>query len=163
MKTIKTLALVVIALLMAENVAAQLPAVTLKSIEGKTVNTAKLANDGKPFVITFFATWCKPCQRELKAIHEVYADWQDETGMKIIAVSIDEGQNVNKVKPLVDANGWEYEVLLDANGDFKRAMGVGPIPALFILDGNGKIVDRHTGYTDGSEEDIIKKIRNLVE
>lgn len=163
MKTIKTLALVVIALLMAENVAAQLPAVTLKSIEGKTVNTAELANDGKPFVITFFATWCKPCQRELKAIHEVYADWQDETGMKIIAVSIDEGQNVNKVKPLVDANGWEYEVLLDANGDFKRAMGVGPIPALFILDGNGKIVDRHTGYTDGSEEDIIKKIRNLVE
>lgn len=161
MKTLKTMALVVIALLMAENLMAQLPAVTLKSIEGKTVNTAKLSNDGNPFVITFFATWCKPCQRELKAIHEVYADWQDETGMKIIAVSIDEGQNVNKVKPLVDASGWEYEVLLDANGDFKRAMGVGPIPALFIIDGDGKIVDRHTGYTDGSEEEIIKKIRAL--
>ena len=142
---------------------AQLPAVSLKTIDGKTINTAELSNDGKPFIISFFATWCKPCNRELKAIQEVYADWQDETGMKIIAVSIDEGQNVNKVKPLVDANGWEYEVLLDANGDFKRAMGVGPIPALFILDANGKIVDRHTGYTDGSEEDIIKKIRNLVE
>lgn len=163
MKTFKTLVLVVIAFFMTENLFAQLPSVTLKSIEGKTVNTAKLSNDGKPFVITFFATWCKPCQRELKAIHEVYADWQDETGMKIIAVSIDEGQNVNKVKPLVDASGWEYDVLLDSNGDFKRAMGVGPIPALFIVDGNGKIVDRHTGYTDGSEEEIIKKIRALVE
>lgn len=163
MKTFKTLVLVVIAFFMTENLFAQLPSVTLKSIEGKTVNTAQLSNDGKPFVITFFATWCKPCQRELKAIHEVYADWQDETGMKIIAVSIDEGQNVNKVKPLVDASGWEYDVLLDSNGDFKRAMGVGPIPALFIVDGNGKIVDRHTGYTDGSEEEIIKKIRALVE
>ncbi len=162
MKTIKTLALVVMAMFLTENIAAQLPSVTLKTIEGKTINTAKLSNDGKPFVITFFATWCKPCQRELKAIHEVYADWQDETGMKVVAVSIDEGQNVNKVKPLVDASGWEYEVLLDANGDFKRAMGVGPIPALFIVDGNGKIVDQHSGYTDGSEEEIIAKIRSLL-
>ena len=56
MKTIKTLALVVMALFLTENLAAQLPSVTLKTIEGKTINTAKLSNDGKPFVITFFAT-----------------------------------------------------------------------------------------------------------
>ena len=58
MKTIKTLALVVMALFLTENLAAQLPSVTLKTIEGKTINTAKLSNDGKPFVITFLATWC---------------------------------------------------------------------------------------------------------
>lgn len=163
MKPLKKLTLVALLLIGSTVAYAQLPAVTLKTIEGKTVNTAKLSNDGKPFVITFFATWCKPCHRELKAIHEVYPDWQDETGMKVIAVSIDEGQNVNKVKPLVDASAWEYEVLLDSNGDFKRAMGVSTIPALFIIDGDGKIVDRHTGYTDGSEENIIEKIRELVD
>ena len=162
MKAFKKLTLVALLLIGSTVAYAQLPAVTLKTIEGKTVNTAKLSNDGKPFVITFFSTWCKPCHRELKAIHEVYPDWQDETGMKVIAVSIDEGQNVNKVKPLVDASAWEYEVLLDSNGDFKRAMGVSTIPALFIIDGNGKIVDRHTGYTDGSEENIIEKIRELL-
>ena len=79
---------------------AQLPSVMLRNIEGKTVNTAELSNDGKPFVISFFASWCKPCLRELKAIHEVYPDWQDETGVKVIAVSIDEGQNSSKVKPI---------------------------------------------------------------
>ena len=141
---------------------AQLPSVTLKDINGKTVDTAKLQNDGKPFIISFFATWCKPCNRELKAISEVYADWQDETGVKVIAVSIDQAQNIQKVKPVVDGYGWEYEVLLDPNSDFKRAMGVNMIPAVFVIDGNGKIADTRSGYTEGSEEHLIEKVRELI-
>lgn len=141
---------------------AQLPSVTLKTIEGKSIDMATLNNNGKPFVISFFATWCKPCQRELKAIHEVYSDWQDETGMKIFIVSIDDGQNVAKVKPMVDGYGWEYDVLLDPNSDFKRAMGVNMIPAVFIFDGTGKLVDTRSGYTEGSEEHIIDVVRKLM-
>lgn len=141
---------------------AQIPQVTLKDINGNTVNTAELSNDGKPFVISFFATWCKPCMRELDAISEVYQDWQDETGMKIIIVSIDDGQNVAKVRPLVDSKGWEYEVLLDPNGDFKRAMNVQMVPSLFILNADGSVVDSRTGYADGSEEHIIELIRTLI-
>ena len=141
---------------------AQLPSVTLKDINGKTVDTATLQNDGKPFIISFFATWCKPCNRELKAISEVYADWQDETGVKVIAISIDQAQSVAKVKPLVDGYGWEYEVLLDPNSDFKRAMGVNMIPAVFIIDGDGKIAESRSGYTDGSESHLIDKVRELI-
>lgn len=141
---------------------AQLPSVSLKSIDGKTVDTAKLENGGKPFIISFFATWCKPCNRELNAIHEVYPDWQDETGVKVVAVSIDQAQNIQKVKPLVDSNGWEYDVLLDPNGDFKRAMGVNMIPHVFIVDGQGKIVESRSGYTEGSEAHLIEKVRELL-
>ena len=72
---------------------AQLPSVTLKTMDGKTVNTDTLKNDGKPFIIDFFATWCKPCNRELDAISEVYDEWKEDTGVKIFAVSIDQGQN----------------------------------------------------------------------
>lgn len=79
--------------------AAQLPSVQVKDLSGKTVDTATLSNDGNPFLISFFATWCKPCMRELKAIHELYPDWQDETGVKMYIVSIDEAQNTHKVKP----------------------------------------------------------------
>ena len=141
---------------------AQLPSLKLKTIDGKTVDTATLSNDGKPFIIDFFATWCKPCNRELKAIHEVYPDWQEETGVKLIAVSVDQAQNINKVKPMVDEYGWEYDILLDPNSDFKRALGIQMIPYVLIVDGNGNIVYKHNGYTDGAENELIEKVRELV-
>lgn len=141
---------------------AQLPSCTLKTIDGKTIDASTLNNDGKPFVIDFFATWCKPCIRELRAISEVYPDWQEETGMKVYAISTDQGQNINKVKPLVDSEGWEYEILIDQNSDMLRALGIQMIPHVLIIDGNGNIVDSRSGYTEGSEEHIIEKIRSLV-
>lgn len=140
----------------------QIPQVTVKTMNGKTVRTDTLTNGGKPTIIDFFATWCKPCNRELDAISEVYADWQQETGVKLIAVSIDEGQNTNKVKPFVDNHGWEYEVLLDPNGDLKRALGIQMIPYVLIVDGKGDIVYRHAGYTDGAEFELIEKVRELT-
>ena len=141
---------------------AQLPKVTLKDINGKAVTTDTLSNNGKPFIIDFFATWCKPCNRELDAISEVYEDWQDETGVKIFAVSTDQAQNINKVKPLVDNHGWTYDVLLDTNSEFMKALGIQMIPATFVLDGNGKIVYRHVGYNEGEEQELIEKVRELV-
>ena len=141
---------------------AQLPSVKLKDINGKVIDTATLSNDGKPFIISFFASWCKPCNRELKAINEVYADWQDETGVRLVAISIDEAQNAQKVKPMVDAAGWEYQVLLDPNSDFRRAMGVNMIPHVFVIDGNGKIVESRSGYTEGGEQYLIEKVRELI-
>lgn len=153
---------VIAALLIACAASAQLPSVELKNLEGKVVNVSQLSNDGKPFVISFFADWCHPCKRELRAIHEVYADWQDETGMKLIAVSEDEAHNINKVKPTVESEGWEYDVLLDPNGDFMRAMGVQAIPHIFVLDGKGNIVYSHSGYTEGSEQAVIDKIREIL-
>lgn len=156
----KKIFLAIIALVMALPALADLPSVQLKDMNGNAINTAELSNDGKPFVISFWATWCKPCKRELMAIDEVYADWQDETGMKLIVVSIDEAQNAERVKTAVA--GWEYEVILDPNGEFKRQMGVQNPPHTFIVDANGNIVWNHQGYTDGCEEEIIKKIRELI-
>ena len=141
---------------------AQLPSVQLKDLNGKPLDSATLSNDGKPFVISFWATWCKPCIRELMAFHEVYEDRVEETGVKIYAISIDEAQNSTKVKPLADARGWEYEILLDQSGDFARSLGCQNPPHLVILDGNGKIVESHSGYTEGSEDHVYEIIKNLV-
>lgn len=159
MKKFLSLSLLVLS---AQTVFAQLPKISLNDINGKVVETDTLSNGGRPFIIDFFATWCKPCNRELDAIHEVYADWQEETGVKIYAVSIDQAQNINKVKPLVDNHGWKYDVLLDPNGDLKRAFGIQMIPYVLIVDGKGNIVYKHQGYTDGAEEELMEKVRSLV-
>lgn len=159
MKKFLSLSLLVLS---AQTVFAQLPKISLNDINGKVVETDTLSNGGRPFIIDFFATWCKPCNRELDAIHEVYADWQEETGVKIYAVSIDQAQNINKVKPLVDNHGWKYDVLLDPNGDLKRAFGIQMIPYVLIVDGKGNIVYKHQGYTDGAEEELMEKVKSLV-
>ena len=67
------------------------------------------------------------------------------------------------MKPFVDNHGWEYDVLLDPNSDFRRALGVAMIPHVFIVDGKGNIVESRSGYTEGSEGHLIEKVREILE
>lgn len=140
-----------------------LPEVTVKTITGESFNTLDIENDGNPIIISFWALWCHPCIKELTTIADVYEDWQDETGVKLYAISIDDARSTAKVGPLVNGKAWEYEVLLDPNGDFKRAMNVNMIPHTFVLDGNKNIVWQHTSFAEGAELDlieVIKKVKN---
>jgi cytochrome c biogenesis protein CcmG, thiol:disulfide interchange protein DsbE len=138
-----------------------LPKVDLKTLENTIINSSGFENDGNPIVISFWATWCKPCIKELSTIAEVYEDWQDETDVKIIAISIDDARNMSKVKPKVNSEMWEYEVYCDPNGDFKRAMGVGGVPHTFLLNSKKEIVWQHTGYKDGDEYELYEQIEAL--
>ncbi|HOP45342.1 MAG TPA: TlpA disulfide reductase family protein [Flavobacteriales bacterium] len=139
-----------------------LPSVNLRSMDGKTVDTKTWNNGGKPMIVNFWATWCSPCKRELTAIAEKYDQWQEETGVKLIAVSIDDARSSARVAPYVNGQDWDYEVYLDPNGDLKRAMNVNNVPHTFLIDGNGKIVWQHTNYEPGDENELYKKVKELA-
>ncbi len=140
----------------------QIPSADVKTLDGKTINTSTISNDGKPIIISFWATWCKPCVKELSAISDVYEDWVDETGVKLIAVSIDNARSMKRVAPYVNGKAWDYEVLLDPNGDFKRVMNVVNVPHTFLIDGKGKVVYQHTSYADGDEEELYELVKKLA-
>jgi len=137
----------------------KLPSIDVKNTEGKTINTSTFANDGKPMVISFWATWCTPCKKELNEIAEVYSDWQKATGVKVIAISIDDSKTSVKVKPYIDAKAWEYEVYLDVNSDLKRAMNVINVPHTFVINGSGEIVWETNVYTEGG----IHKLDSVIQ
>ena len=138
-----------------------LPSIELKNMNGKTVNISELGLKG-PLVISFWATWCSPCKKELNTIHEIYQDWQDETGVTLVAVSIDDSKTKNNVPIYVNGKGWEYMVLMDPNGNLKRAMGVNNIPHTFLINTNGKIVYSHNNYASGDEDHLYDEILKLV-
>jgi len=138
-----------------------LPKVDIKDVEVNPFSTSDIKNDGKPIIISFWATWCKPCIKELTTIADVYDDWVVETGVKLYAVSIDDSRSTNQVRPLVNGKAWDYTVLLDPNGAFKRAMNVGPIPHTFLLNANGEIVWQHTSFSEGGELELIDLVRKL--
>jgi len=139
-----------------------LPSVDVKTIDGKSININSINNNEMPIVINFWATWCKPCKKELNNIAEVYDEWQDETGVKIIAVSIDDTRSMSKVVPYINSVGWEYEVYLDPNGDLKRSMGVSTVPHTFLLNSKKEIVWQHRGYVDGDEDELFDEIQSLI-
>lgn len=129
------------------------PSITVKNINGESVDFKKSIEPGKINIISFWATWCAPCIKELQAIDAKYTEWQEKYNVKLIAVTIDDSRNVKKVKPKVLGEGWTYEIILDENQDLARAMNVNNPPMTFIVDAEGKIVYSHQGYTPGAEDE----------
>lgn len=139
-----------------------IPKMELRTMDGKTITTDSITNGERPIIMSFWATWCKPCIKELNTFAEHYDEWVEETGVKLFAINVDDQRTFASVKTLVNGKGWPFVVYCDPNGEFKRAMNVVNIPHTFVLDGERKVVWQHSTFAEGSEEEVIQVVKNLI-
>ncbi|MEO7175450.1 MAG: TlpA disulfide reductase family protein [Saprospiraceae bacterium] len=157
------IALLMVATMPALQAQKSIPDVNLKSLDGKTVKISDLTKNGKITVLSFWATWCSPCKKELDAVADLYPEWQKDYNMQMIAITVDDSRSLIKVKPMVTEKGWEYIVLSDVNKELQTALNFQTVPQTFLLDSSGQIVWSHSGYNPGDEFELEEKIKKLKE
>ena len=138
-----------------------MPSIKLKDINGKDVDLKELTNKGKTTIVSFWATWCGPCKKELDNINLHIDEWKKKYGVEVIAISIDDSRNVMKVKPFVNGKKWDFTVLTDVNQDTKRVLNFENVPYTLLVDKTGNIVYKHNSYVEGDEEILEQKIAAL--
>lgn len=138
--------------------AANPPLFELKNLDG---GSYALQDDlGKSvIVLDFWATWCKPCLRELPHINTIYEKYR-EKGLKVYAISVDDASSTSSIKPTLKRYSFTMPILLDPNSDVIRKYNANRnIPFLVIIGSDGQIVRDFTGYKPGDE----KLVEELVE
>jgi len=139
-----------------------LPSANIKTLEGQSINVQELGKTGKITVISFWATWCSPCKKELDAIADYYEEWQEKYGVELVAISVDDARSAAKVPGMVKEKGWKYRVLLDPGKELQTAANIQAVPHTYVLDQNGHIIFEHNGYTPGDELELEELFKDLV-
>ncbi len=156
------LLLAVLIIIISLNINAQqkAPNFKLEDLNGEYVELKNLLGKG-PLLISFWATWCKPCVEELSEYKKLYSEYKAK-GFNIIAISTDDEKTVAKVKPFVKSKDYNFTVLLDTNSEVARKYYVQNVPYTFLLDEKGNIVYSHLGYKKGDELQVKKKVEALL-
>jgi thiol-disulfide isomerase/thioredoxin len=152
------------ALFLALQVHAQdLPDTEIKDVNsGKKVAFNDIVEKGKVTVISFWATWCVPCKKEIKNMSLKLPVWKKEADFNYMTISIDEARAEGLVRTFALSQGWTFPYYIDANSDLKRSLSFQSVPYTIIIDKTGKVAFSHTGYEEGGEEEIFAKIKELA-
>ncbi len=135
------------------------PNFTAPDLEGNKVELNVLLGQG-PILISFWATHCKPCVKELNKLQKRYPEYRKK-GFEILAVDVDGPRSVSRVKSKVKGLKWKFPVLFDTNRDIYRKYHVLGIPHTVLIDQDKKIRYTHTTYRSGDEKIIWEKVDEI--
>lgn len=139
-----------------------LPKVLLRKLDGTKIYASELGNHGKPFIINFWATWCKFCLAELNTVSPLYSKWQEETGVKPIAISTDREPKEGFVKNFVEKRKWPYEIFIDYKQRLYKHFKIQEVPHTMMVDSTGHILWQKIGFNPGDEAEIIQAYRQIT-
>ena len=140
-----------------------LPTTQIKDVStGKKTPFDQTIEKGKVTLISFWATWCVPCKKEINNLSEVMPEWTKSMDFDLVAISIDDTRNQAKVKSYVNGQKWDFRTYMDPNQDLKRLLNFQTIPYTIVYDKDGRVAYTHTGYVEGDETILREKIRELL-
>jgi peroxiredoxin len=137
------------------------PDFTIEDLDGDNFTLSELLENG-PVVISFWATWCKPCIRELPHLQEMYNTYRDR-GFSMLAISVDSPRSLSKVKSFIKGHNYTFTVLLDPNKDVSRKFNAHLFPYTFVINTEGEIVYKSYGYRPGDEKKVEKQLLDLLD
>ena len=141
----------------------ELPDTQIKDVNSsKKVAFNETFAKGKVTLVSFWATWCVPCKKEIKNICAKLPAWQKEADFNYMTISIDESRAEGLVRSYAISQGWKFPFYIDPNSDLKRSLNFQSVPFTMIVDKNGKVAFMHSGYEEGAEEEVFAKIKELV-
>jgi len=126
---------------------------------GGTLGTSQLR--GKPFILTFWATWCDPCKKELPALAAAYRKHKAE-GLEVVAINVD--RSSSKVAPFLETMPLPFPVILDPGKDIMKRFHsrTGGVPLTFYVQADGKIRQRSTGFDAKKMREFNESVEALL-
>ena len=143
--------------------------------EGKRLRKFQSQPDRYGVLMSFFATWCVPCMKELPILEEVYQKYKDER-IKFFLVDITEAtrnnpgevygmayKDVPKAGPFLKEKGVTMQILYDTRGTAMKRYNAQILPRLFMMDGNRKITLTRKGFHEGQEEKFKQELSEEID
>jgi thiol-disulfide isomerase/thioredoxin len=126
------------------------------TLNGDAVETTQFA--GRVMVVTFWASWCGPCRREMAMLEPLQRAAKDR--VKVVAVNIEDRKTFRKIATTLS----EFQLTLtnDPNKWSADQYGVGGIPHMVIIGKDGKVVNVHTGYGEGALDGLLREINTAI-
>jgi len=137
------------------------PDLKARDLYGKRFALSEALAEG-PVVVTFWTTWCKPCRKEMPELGRL-VDAYGEKGFQVIAVNGDGPVDQAKIRPYVQALGFDFVVILDPDGRIRKRFQVGAFPTTFLVDGEGRVVRTQVGYHNGDGKLLEQALQTLLE
>ncbi len=135
--------------------------INLEKVDGGTFSFEDIRGK-KHLVAAFWATWCEPCKQELKKLAEIYPDFSDS--VEFVGISTDTEELIDKVNEFAVEAALPFPVLVDPSGNTVGSIipGGDSVPYMVVVDKDGTVVSRHSGYTPGDEAALRKELEELL-
>lgn len=130
---------------------------------GKSENKTKIflsESNGKIRIITFWATWCAPCLKELPVLNAIQINGGADR-IQTIAININDRRNDFR-RALRALKDYEIEFIFDSRKSVSKKYGVEGIPHMLIIDVDGRVAFQHIGYSESAIPGIVEEINSLL-